>query len=371
MSKNKKQKVIKKQKYSSRKRENSQSSFELPNFLTNDTFFLVASLVLSIIYFSFSFYSDGFYQHDGPAHYLDMRSFWYNPNGILSTWSKPGFKLIYAVPSLFGSSFVTFLNCAFAAFSAFFAYKVAQKWNPNIAFVAFILLATQHMWINLSFRNYSELISAFLLILFTFLHYDKKEFFAAFVLSYLCTIRQEAYIIAGFYFFHLLFDKKYWCIIALALFPFLQNLWGAILNNDPLYLLNSIISTGGGYQDAYPRQGFDHYLKFSPHTYGAIALTLVITFFYSLLFKWKKEFLVVLVPGLIFWLLQCIFAWQSVKIGPSNAGNLRYLLVLSPLIAVWGTLGLGNISQLTKQQKWGSLVVLLPFLIYVFFNSFL
>lgn len=80
---------------------------------------LILTLIAACLYFAFSFVSEGFYQQDEAVHYVSMKRFWFNPNRILSNWEKPGFKLIYALPSLLGVYFVTFFNCLLAAFSGF------------------------------------------------------------------------------------------------------------------------------------------------------------------------------------------------------------------------------------------------------------
>lgn len=48
--------------------------------------------VLTIIYFSYSFFSNGFYQDDEVAHFINMRDFWSNPWIIMSNWANPAGK---------------------------------------------------------------------------------------------------------------------------------------------------------------------------------------------------------------------------------------------------------------------------------------
>ena len=79
---------------------------------------LILTLVAACLYFAFSFVSEGFYQQDEAVHYVSMKRFWFNPNRILSNWEKPGFKLVYALPSLLGVHFVTFFNCLYLDASA-------------------------------------------------------------------------------------------------------------------------------------------------------------------------------------------------------------------------------------------------------------
>src|SRR5512141_2429278 len=117
------------------------------------------------VYAIYSLFSDGFYQHDEIAHYLNMVDFWGDPKAILGNWAKPGFKLLYVLPALGGHVPVLLLNCAISALACYVAYKTAQKLGSAYPLFAFLLLAFQPMWLQLSFRTYSEPISALLLLL--------------------------------------------------------------------------------------------------------------------------------------------------------------------------------------------------------------
>ncbi len=143
---------------------------------------LILSICLAIFYFIFSKFSEGFYQHDEAAHFVNMRSFWYDPFSVLGNWAKPGYKLIYAIPALFGEQVVIFVNCLFSAFTSFFVYKILKQIKSEFALLGFFLLAIQPFWIQLSFRNYSEIITAFLLTLAIYLHYKKSVNWAIFIL---------------------------------------------------------------------------------------------------------------------------------------------------------------------------------------------
>ena len=126
---------------------------------------LLAAGVLSLLYFAYSLKSKGFYQQDEANHYLSMLRFWFDPTAIMGNWAKPGYKILYVLTALGGQKLVTFQNCLFAGFSCFFAYKTAEKLGAGNPWIAFILLASQPLWISLSFRNYSEFPAGFLLIL--------------------------------------------------------------------------------------------------------------------------------------------------------------------------------------------------------------
>src|SRR5690606_26220360 len=146
---------------------------------------LLLTILTAGVYYIFSFFSDGFYQHDEAAHYISMRSFWYQPDIILGNWAKPGYKLFYVIPSLSDPYAVTMLNCLFSAFTAYFVYKIAKELKLNNALMAFVLMASQPLWIQLVFRNYSEIPTAFLLSLGLWFFFRKQWIWTSLVISYL------------------------------------------------------------------------------------------------------------------------------------------------------------------------------------------
>lgn len=361
MSKSKKQKSLRKQKGSATKSVAKKNKTVLPDFLTNDTFFLIAAIVLAFLYFGYSFFSDGFYQQDGPNHYVSMRNFWQDPNSILSSWSKTGFKVLYAIPALFGLNVVKFMTALFSAFSAYFAYRVTKTYNKNVAFIAFVLMATQHMWVNFSFRFYAETCSAFVLLLGVFFHREEKWIPAALAFSYIGFIRQEAYLIGGLYFLYLLWDKKYIPALATSVFPLTFNIWGFALHGDPLYLINSVIGTAEGYKGAWDKMGFDHYYKFMSEVHGGVVMALVVIFIGSWILSRQKnkDYLIFMAPAAIYLFIQSLFNMQSIIIGPYTGGTVRYLLVIAPLLSIMAALGAANLEKLPN--KYLILAFLAPF----------
>jgi hypothetical protein len=321
------------------------------NVLTTNQL-LGATMILAGFYFLYSRSADGFYQQDEAAHFVSMKGFWHNPHSILSNWAKPGYKILYALPSLLGTDFVMFINCLVSAFTCFFAYKIAKLLDSQIATLAFVLTATQPLWINLAFRNYSELITALLLCISLYFHLKNKFVLASFIASYIAFIRQEFYPILGLYFLYLAVHRHFIAAVLLGVFPLIQQVWGMALTGDPLYLFTQIFGTSEQIAGQYPRKGFLHYFKMSITIFGSVSVTLWVAYLWTWLFekignlknkmkiqdaiKDKANF--ILVVSLLYFLMNCIFNSQTLQLGPATGGNLRYLLIISPLVAILGTL---------------------------------
>jgi len=321
------------------------------NLLTNKVMVGI-TLALAGLYFLYSRNADGFYQQDEAAHFVSMKGFWHNPNSILSNWAKPGYKILYALPSLLGVDCVMLINCLVSAFACFFAYKIAKLLDSKIAILAFVLAATQPLWISLAFRNYSELITALLLTIAIYFHLKNKFIITSLLVSYITFIRQEFYPFLGLYFIYLALNRQFLAAVLLSVFPLIQQIWGMVLTGDTFYLWNQIFGTSEQISGQYPRKGFLHYFKMSITIFGSVGVTLWVAYLWTWLFEKisnlrnKMKFgeaisdkaNLILVVSVLYFLMNCIFNSQTLKLGPATGGNLRYLLIISPLVAILGAL---------------------------------
>ncbi len=322
------------------------------------------TFVLAVIYFIFSTFSDGFYMHDEVGNFINARNLWYDDIiNIIGANKKGGYRVLYALPALGGFAFMKFFNSLVAAFTVYFSYKVLEKLGSKHKLLIFFVLSIQPLWFMLSFRNYSELTVAFLLVLGALQFFNKKYIWAALIISYVAFIRTEYHMVSGLLFLVLLFKKEWLAALLTGLFTVLQNLLGYIITGDILYLPHAISSFSERIKDAYPKQGFDHYFLMSNVIFGAVALTLIVAYVAVVVIKKKKPNFYLLVPVLLIFLFNCAMNAESLDFGPGNGGNLRYLIIISPLIAILGVLAIDEISKMDK--KYLLLVFFIPFLLSV------
>ncbi|OVE79224.1 hypothetical protein BVY01_03060 [bacterium I07] len=328
------------------------------------------TLIVVCIYYGYSFLSNGFYQHDEAGHFVNMRTFWHDPKIILGIWAKPGYKLLFVIPSLLGPHFILFYNALIAGLTCFFTYKLCEKAGCKTPLFAFILLAFQPFWFQLAFRNYSETVSALILVLFLYMHYVDRKWIAALLLSYIVLTRQELYVFLGLYGLYLLLNKKFIPMLLLAVFPLLNHLWGWAVTGDPLFLYNQIFGTLETIQSAYPSMGFFHYFRMSLVIFGALALIYYLVYLGQLIFYKQRVEWFVFLAFTLFFLEYCVFQNKLIQIGPSGAGNLRYMNVVSPFIAILGAMALERLPDMKSRSK--LLILLIPFsilaLIYMRFK---
>ncbi|MFY8090108.1 MAG: hypothetical protein ACOVMI_02555 [Chitinophagaceae bacterium] len=337
------------------------------DLVINNTQALLITLGVALVSYIFSFFYTSFYQGEEGAQYMNALGFWKYPNSILGNWPKTGWKLIYAPVVLFGKQGVLIANCLFSAFTGFFAYKLYQKITGKQSALPIILLATQTLWFMLSFKFYSEIPTAFLLTVALYFYYSNKYILFALFASYVLLLRQEFVFIYPYFAFVLLKRKQWIAFFALGLFPVLYNVWGWQVTGDILYSLHESQKTAAEYKKSYPRQGFDHYPMMSAVIFSMVSVTLVVTYLAQAITKQLQKIeWALLIPALGFVFIHSLFNLQSYEILTSTGGNLRYLLVISPLIAVLATLALKEMP--TIKNKYLLLIILIPFLGFVMGN---
>jgi len=330
--------------------------------LTNPQLLLVTVLLAAVSY-GWSFISDGFYQGEEGAQYINMLNFWKDWKVILGNWPKTGWKLVYALPALLGQQAVILLNCILSAFTAFFVYKVCVLKKVKLPAAGILMLFVQLLWFQLSHRTYCEILGAFLLIVSVYSYYTNRLILSALLISYLPVIRQELYPLALAFGIFLLSKKKIAPALLLATFPLLYNMAGYMATGDILYLLNNTKQMAEGMQSAYPRQGFDHYLRVAPAIFGSIPLACLIAYIALSCFKKLRADYLLLSVIVIVLLTHCILNWQSVVIGASTGGSWRYVLIVSPVVAVLAAIGFDSIIALPKKNK--ILFIMIPYLLLV------
>lgn len=331
--------------------------------MTNNKALLI-TLFFAAASYIFSYFYTSFYQGEEGAQYMNALGFWHSPSSILGNWPKTGWKIIYAPIVLFGKQGVLVANCLFSASTAYFTYKTASRILTRPSALPMLLLFSQSLWFILSFKFYSEILTAFLVSVAFYCYYNGRYILFSLFLSYILLLRQEFIFIIPFFAIVLIRKKEWLSLLLLGLFPLLYNLWGWYVTGDVLYALHESRQAAALYKNSYPRQGFDHYFLMSGTIFNYIVLTLVVAYLAQVLFRQdKKPLFSLLVPATGFFLLHCLFNVQSVRILTSTGGNLRYMLVVSPLMALLAAKAAENFTVI--RNRLAPLFLLVPLFVVV------
>jgi hypothetical protein len=306
-------------------------------------FFWILIPVLAILFYSYRKIAVGFYQDDEVAQYINMLQFWQDPSAILGNGPKPGYKIFMVIPALISYDTVLIFNSIIAATTVYLTYILLKVYKINYAFFGALLLASQPMFVGLSFRSYSEIFTALCLVSFLILYKKEKFLLSGLVLGYIFSIRQEIallIIIIGIIFIR---RKQYLPAAALLVFPVIYNLLGLIKTGDVLFVLTEMRSVAGL---NYKSQGLVHYFKVYIYIVGPVNLALFLLGFFGFLndtAKWKEYLQTYFLFYILFISIFIIQMLTMINDGP-NPGNWRYLLHISPICALFAVVGLNNLS---------------------------
>lgn len=329
-------------------------------------------LLLGLYYWYVYSITDGLYQHDEAAHMIDMLSFWDHPlDTLVGLWSRGGYKILYCLSALGGEPAIVFTNILFTCGTAWFAYKVADNYQLKQSWLVIILFGLQPFVINLSFRCYAEVPTMFFSVLLLFFYQKKKYLWAAVVVSFLFTLRQEMAVFALLLGVFFLLKKKWLPILVLVWAPLTLSILGWLKTGDALYIINSVLQ--GGVGDTYQRNGFFYLWLMLPEITGAIVVVLFITGYLSFFAGSKdrrkqqlRQFHAVLLLFTIYFLMHCVFTSKSFGFGRSG-GLGRFIIVVSPFIAIIAQAGFQYLGNITVKVKQKLIVLGISYLVIIIF----
>lgn len=325
---------------------------------------LLLSLLMAIVYYISSIYSNGFYQHDEIAHFLGMKEFWHNPNTIIGNWAKPGFKLLFVVPALFGIKFVQLCNSLLSAACLYFSYIILKDYKSKYAFLIFFLLGLQPLWFQLAFRSYAEFTCAIALLLALRSHQKEHYHWAALFVSYASFARQELFIVTGLYFIYLCFNKRFASALLTGTFAILLHIWGWIESGNIMFLYDYLFvypsTISGVYLNPW---GLHRIPVFTIALFGAIVPILFISYLGSSILLRKKIHLIIFIP---FFAVYAYYSLQDTTWFPSPTPiTTRQLITVSPFLTIIAILGLDRFELLKVKQEKIFIPVIISFMAIV------
>lgn len=332
--------------------------------LINKYFWIVIPL-FTLIYYISSKYSVGFYQDDEIGQYINMIQFWSDPFAILGNNPKPGYKIFLVLPALISYDAVLITNALIASVTVFLTYKLLQVYQVKYSYFGALLLAFQPLFFDLSFRSYSEIFTALCLIL-VLISYEKKHLIlSALIMGYVFTIRQELALLIIVFFVLFIRGKNFVPAVLLFVFPVIYNLLGFFKTGDILFVMSEMSKVAGL---EYKSQGLMHYFKVYIYIVGPVSLTLFLIGFFSFLKKDKTIFKKYFLFYIIFVSVFIIQMLTMINDGP-NPGNWRYLLHISPVCALFATIGLNNLADESYRSKALIITGVFALLTFVFLSK--
>ena len=304
--------------------------------------------ILAIIYYTYSRYSNGFYQDDEVAHFINMRDFFTDPFIIMSNWGKPGWKIFLVLPSLLGNDFVLIINSIISALTAYFTILLAKEMKMKNAILAGIFFAFQPHVLQLAFRSYAEIFTGLLLVLCLYFYFKENYILSVLLAGFAFTVRQESALLCVILAVFMIMHKRYVPILYIGVFPLLVNLIGFAHTGDPIWAwteMQSLSEFNLGIE-----RSFFHYFQIYIYITGPIVFALfLVGLVYPFMLKDKKEFknreLIIYLFFFVVLLFQCYLVAKG-----TNPGSWRYLLQVSPFAAIIALIGFNEALNLKVKK---------------------
>ncbi len=327
---------------------------------------LVPFLVL--VYYWFSQGSTGFYQDDEIGHARNILNFFADPFSIMGNQPKPGWKILVAVSGLFGLPGIALMHCLISALTVVATYYLGRALSLRNASLGAILLAAQPLYLQLSFRSYSEITAGLFVVLMILFYYQERWLLAALCSSYIFSIRQEFALVSIGLGILFLMKKRWIPFLALGWTPLVLALIGWLGTGNMMWLLDDMRKIGLGVE--VPHKPFWHYFETMIFIVGPISLALLHVGFWSLFSVPSRMRQAITEHGFLFFTFTIMFgwavfsAWDLPNFG-ANPGHWRYLLSIAPLVAVYGVKGFNAFFE--KETKTSALLSLGIFFALVLF----
>ncbi len=330
----------------------STDSFDLDQYV--DKYIWLVIPVLVALYYWFGSGSTGFYQDDEIGHYRNIRQFWGDPFSIMGNQPKPGWKILLVVPGLFGFPGVMLAHALIAALTVVFTYKLARAMGFRNASIAALLLGVQPLWLQLSFRAYSEITASLFVILMLWSWARDRHILAAIFASYVFTIRQEFALVAiGIGVIYL--ARRQWLpFLALAWTPIVLTLIGWMATGNIMWLIDDMTRVGTGFD--VPHKPFWHYFGVAIHIFGPVSLALFMVGYWTTFFPFERIRETLKKEGLLLFTFTVMWAWSvfsawdytsllGMENRSPNPGHWRYVLSIAPLVAVYAAKALTVVTE--------------------------
>lgn len=136
--------------------------------------------------------SEGMHHFDDLAHFLMAKWAWHDPRYLVYDWARPGFTILYVIPAQLGWHAARNMSAVLSAFSAWFAFRLAQRCQIRHAALVPLFLYAQPLFFELALTTLTETAFAFLLVFSLDLASRARWSTSAAILSIAFVTRHEA-----------------------------------------------------------------------------------------------------------------------------------------------------------------------------------
>lgn len=293
-------------------------------------------------------------QQDAGYHYLFARWAWREPYLLVDVWGRPLFTLIYSIPAQLGYLGAKLFTVALGVATGWQTWRLALELRLERAQLVIPLLFLQPAYFALFSATYTEPLFAFLLVVALRLHLMNRVVGGMLVASLLILVRPEGFFVGLLWGLAVLLDRREgWAMwqrllgtVLLASGALLW--WGAawLITGDPRWILHNWPQDWNPGSAANGHGPWWWYFALLPLIVGPLFLPQFLAGLRLLLIR--RHFLVGVAVFLLLFVLHSVLfvgGWFGA------AGYARYLVCVSPVIAIITLAGWREIAWLRARER--------------------
>jgi hypothetical protein len=305
------------------------------------------------------------YQQDGGQHYLFARWAFFRPHYFVRVWARPLFQLLYAPPAQLGyraAKFATVIVCLATGWNTF---RLSEELGLSRPHLSIPLLWLQPSWLLLCHELMTEPVFALVFVVALRLHHSGRLKAGAAVASLMPLARPEGFFVGILWGVWLLLDRRdprpAWkrlpSTLLLACGCVLWTVAAYLITGDPLYVLHDWPKswlTNGLY-------GTGPFWGYALRLHELAGPVLLVPFLLGLLVALRRRQLWEAASAFVLLLLLHSAFRPYGMFG--TAGYIRYLVCVSPAVALLTLTGWNILADTLPPRRWGGALgalVLLP-----------
>lgn len=337
-------------------------------------------LILSFILLSIlAIFSNGYYEGaDNISHYNISHFAFQHPRLFLDNWGKPFFTLLSSPFSQFGFKGIVFFNIICGILTSFFAFQIVKELKYTYSYLACVFVTFSQYYFMMHLTALTEILFGLMLVISIFLALKNKYILSAILLSFLPFVRNEGFMVFPFFFFYFISNKQYQKVTFMLTGFITYSIIGYFYYNDFLW----VIHLNPYMNSTYGNGSYFHFLNKLNVVSGIPLLILAICGFLLLVYhsvntkkkeifseQLKAEWLLIVLPFMAYFFFHS-YLWGK-GIGGS-LGLLRVMVGVAPLASIISLKGFNFFIAYVKKinLKFIFIIIVSSIIIYMPFREY-
>jgi hypothetical protein len=308
-----------------------------------------------------SLLSNGYYGGaDNISHYFISHYAFKYPLLFLDSWGRPLYTIVSAPFAQFGFQGAKLLNVLLGISTAYFTYRIAQLLNIKPSVAALIFVCFTPLYFIMMPTVLTEILFSFVIILSVFQFLKGRYIVSAIVISFLPFARTEGYVLLPLFMAALIWAGKPKVIPFLATGILFFSMIGAICFDDFFWLVNRFPYPVTYRHPTYNKPGeLWHFLQARDYILG---LPLEILFVAGIAGMFRDLFskeqsirknawllcVVVLIPFLVYFAFHSFLYWKAMG---GSMGLERVMAAVIPLAALISLKGFCDLGAIFRPSR--------------------